>query len=148
MPDKPLAFDEARYREAKLREIEARILRDGAHVARPHADRARQFMPFAALKGYHEMARSREWRPEERREVTPEAARELSQTMGALRKGDVVRVVHYEDGAYVATVGAMSEVIETKGILVVVRKSISFEDVYALEVVSGFVEKLDEKRAD
>lgn len=46
---------ERAYREAKLREIERRIAADGPHAARAHALRARQFMPFAALKGYEEL---------------------------------------------------------------------------------------------
>ncbi|MBQ3106857.1 MAG: hypothetical protein IJC51_05270 [Eggerthellaceae bacterium] len=59
MPDN-LSAQERAYRAAKLREINERVLRDGPHQARPHADRARQFMPFSALKGYHELARSME----------------------------------------------------------------------------------------
>lgn len=30
-----------------------------AHVARPHPDRARQFLPFAALTGYYDLVRER-----------------------------------------------------------------------------------------
>lgn len=60
MPDN-LSARERAYRAAKLREIDERVLHDGPHQARPHADRARQFMPFSALKGYHELARSMEY---------------------------------------------------------------------------------------
>ena len=40
------------YREAVLRDVKRHVAACGPHVARPHASRARQFMPFAALKGY------------------------------------------------------------------------------------------------
>lgn len=47
-----------------LKAIEARIAADGVHVAQPHADRARQFMPFAALKGYEDLVADVEAVPE------------------------------------------------------------------------------------
>ena len=51
---------EAQRRRAILQDIEKRRSIDGEHVARAHPDRARQFMPFAALKGYDELVRERE----------------------------------------------------------------------------------------
>ena len=55
-----LSHQERAYREALLRDIERRVAQNGPHVTRAHPDRARQFMPFAALKGYHELAKSKE----------------------------------------------------------------------------------------
>lgn len=55
-----LSAQEREYRSIKLLEIERRIQTDGPHRAVPSAQRARQFMPFAALKGYHELAHSKE----------------------------------------------------------------------------------------
>lgn len=52
---------ELQHQVAVLQAIEARIAQDGVHVARPHADRARQFMPFAALKGYEELVAEQEY---------------------------------------------------------------------------------------
>jgi predicted Fe-S protein YdhL (DUF1289 family) len=56
------AWDEAegRHRAAVLAALAEREEREGAHVARAHPDRARQFMPFAALKGYRELIEQRE----------------------------------------------------------------------------------------
>ena len=124
---------ERAYRESVLRDIERRIEADGPHEARPHPDRARQFMPFSALKGYHEMAASKELVPEPRREMTEERALALSQRMGTLKKGNLVRVIHYEGGAYVETVGAVSEVVEAYRMLRIVRKPIAFEDIWEIE---------------
>ena len=39
---------------------------------RPRADRAQQFMPFAALKGYYDLIRERERVAEPKRELTDE----------------------------------------------------------------------------
>lgn len=55
-----LSAQEREYRSIKLVELERRLQADGPHQAQAHPQRARQFMPFAALKGYHELAHSKE----------------------------------------------------------------------------------------
>ena len=55
---------------------------------RPRADRAQQFMPFAALKGYYDLIRERERVAEPKRELTDEAREAAGQGVGvaALRE--------------------------------------------------------------
>ncbi len=59
MPDQQphtrITAEERVRRNIILRDIHTQIAKNGPHVARPHADRARQFMPFDALQGYDEM---------------------------------------------------------------------------------------------
>lgn len=55
-----LSNSERTYRETKLRDIEERIRQHGPHVAQAHPSRAKQFMPFAALKGYHQLLAEKE----------------------------------------------------------------------------------------
>ncbi len=55
-----LSNSERAYRETKLRDIEERIRQHGPHVAQAHPSRAKQFMPFAALKGYHQLLTEKE----------------------------------------------------------------------------------------
>lgn len=124
---------EQAYRAAVLRDIAARERAEGPHVARAHADRARQFMPFAALKGYHEMAQEQEAVREPRHDMTEERALALSKEVAGLRKGDVVRVVHYEGSAYCTAVGAVAEVDEAFRSLTVVKRRIAFDDVLSIE---------------
>lgn len=52
MPRGPIGPAERQYRLAVLADIERRVAEDGPRIARPDPMRARQFMPFAALKGY------------------------------------------------------------------------------------------------
>ena len=127
-----LSAQEIAYRESVLRDVRERVRRDGPREAVAHPGRAAQFMPFAALKGYHELARSKELVPEPRREMTDERALELTRAIGALRKGDVVRVVHYEGDGYVETVGAVSEVVEQFRFLRIVLKEIAFDDIFSI----------------
>lgn len=47
-----ISHAERERRQAVLDDIVRRVREDGPHIARPSSERARQFMPFAALKGY------------------------------------------------------------------------------------------------
>ena len=49
------------------------------------ADRAKQFMPFASLKGYYEMTRKREHIREPRRELSEDSAEELNRKLCAVQ---------------------------------------------------------------
>ena len=52
-----ISADERAYRKRVLDDIARRIAEEGVHTAVPGDDRGRQFMPFAALKGYDEIVR-------------------------------------------------------------------------------------------
>lgn len=64
MPNTNTANYELEHQVTVLKAIETRIAQDGVHTAKPHADRARQFMPFAALKGYEELVAEAEIIPD------------------------------------------------------------------------------------
>jgi len=100
------------------------------------ADRAAQFMPFAALRGYYDLVRRRERVVEERHELTEEEARELNEVASRIRKGVMVEVVHYDHDAYVTTRGVVTRVDETFGVLTVVKRVISFEDIRSMRVIT------------
>ena len=51
---------ELEYRTKILSAIERNMQKNGCHAAQPHDSRARQFMPFAALKGYADMVQQEE----------------------------------------------------------------------------------------
>ena len=52
-----ISADERAYRERVLNDIARRVAEEGIHAAVPGDDRGRQFMPFAALKGYGDIVR-------------------------------------------------------------------------------------------
>lgn len=102
---------------------------------RPRADRAAQFMPFAALRGYYELIRRQERVVEPRHELTPEEAEELSQVVAQVRRGDVVRVCFYDNDAYVTRTGCVARIDLIYRELVVVETSIALDDIRSLEIV-------------
>ena len=54
---------------------------------RPRADRAQQFMPFAALKGYYDLIRERERVVEPKRELTDEQKEKVRRSLKAMYVG-------------------------------------------------------------
>lgn len=52
-----ISADERAYRSRVLDDIARRVTEEGIHTAIPGDDRGRQFMPFAALKGYDDIVR-------------------------------------------------------------------------------------------
>lgn len=95
-------------------------------------NRAKQFMPFMALKGYFDLCREKERQPEPRHELTEEEALALSQVIAQLRKGDLARVVFYDKDAYVPCEGVVTEVVPELGFIRIVRREIPFSDVLSI----------------
>ena len=108
------------------------------HVARAHPDRARQFMPFAALKGYYDLVRTCERVIEPRHEPTEEDIARISARLADVRKGSIVRAVHYaeSEGASIETSGVVARIDPTFQTIVVGATAIAFSDLGDIEIVS------------
>lgn len=99
----------------------------------PRAERAKQFMPFAALKGFEECLKAKEKIIVEKREFSEEFARVLDLKMHCIRKNDVVTVVYYSKGEYLKRTGMVARIDESARILQIVNTKIGFEDIYDVE---------------
>ena len=96
---------------------------------RPRADRAQQFMPFAALKGYYDLIRERERVAEPKRELTDEQALELSRKLSQLKRREMACIVHYDGEAYVTARGLVSDIDLAARTVTVVRTRIPLDDI-------------------
>lgn len=107
------------------------------HVARKHPDRARQFLPFAALKGYYDLVRTRERVAHARHEATDEDVARLSAVLARVAKGDTVRAVHYveHEAAYVETTGVVRAVDTAFQTLAIGSTDIAFSDLSDLAIL-------------
>ena len=105
----------------------------GRTSAARHADRAAQFMPFAALTGYYDLVRECERVTEPRRDPSEEEAGRISAELAAVHKGALVRATHYERDAYVTTEGVVTRVDPVTRELTIVRTRIPFDDVWRVE---------------
>jgi len=93
-------------------------------------DRAKQFMPFAALKGYPEALAKKEKIVVPKVEVSEEYAQMLDQKLRKVTKNDIITVVYFSDGEYLKKTGMVSRIDETARILKVVNTKILFDDIY------------------
>lgn len=100
---------------------------------RPRADRAAQFMPFAALTGYYRLVREQERIGEPRHEPTDEEAEALSRALLGLRKGDLARVTYYDWDSYVTRTGVVEAVEPAFRRLRLGGTSVPFDDIRAIE---------------
>ena len=94
-----------------------------------NAERARQFMPFAALRGFEELIREQERKPEPRRTLSEEDATVLSRKLAHIRRGMVVCVTHYDKTAYRTTIGMVSDIDFATRSLRIVMTLIRFDDI-------------------
>ena len=96
------------------------------------ADRAKQFMPFSPLRGYGDELKEKEKIISQKKELTEEQSRVLSETVRDLKKGDVVKVVYYSGDGYVEKTGAVSLIDTAIGNIRIVKTIIHFSDVYSI----------------
>ncbi|MBQ4121385.1 MAG: YolD-like family protein [Clostridia bacterium] len=97
-------------------------------------ERAKQFMPFDALKGLNEELRRREKKMlrEERRVLFEEEAEKLSSRLARLQVGDEVEAVFYENGYYLTLCGKAESVNRSFGFLTIGERRVYFADLYRL----------------
>lgn len=104
-------------------------------LGRPHPDRARQFMPFSALKGYYKLVQEQEREVQEKRELTPEKAQEISQALATIKPGNMVQLTFYDKNAYITRKGVITNMDCTYRKLTLVRQSILFDDIYTIQLL-------------
>ena len=97
------------------------------------SDRAKQFMPFSALKGYYDFIYEREKVSMPKKDLSEDECAVLSSKLAAIKKGQVLKVIYYRDGEYVKQVGCVSKVDFTFRKLTLVKTEIDFDDVYDVE---------------
>ena len=93
-------------------------------------ERAKQFMPFAALKGYPEALAKKEKIVVPKAEVSEEYAQMLDQKLRRVSKNDIITVVYFSNGEYLKKTGMVSRIDETARVLKVVNTKILFDDIY------------------
>ena len=97
-------------------------------------ERAKQFMPFAALKGYPEALAKKEKIVVPKAEVSEEYAQMLDQKLRRVSKNDIITVVYFSNGEYLKKTGMVSRIDETARVLKVVNTKILFDDIYDILV--------------
>ena len=99
-------------------------------------ERAKQFMPFDAMKGLKEALREREERHlrEEKRELSEEAAERLSAQINRVTKGALVKVQYYKAFHEMTLQGKVTNIDFVYRYLVIGEERIYFDDLYKLTI--------------
>jgi len=100
----------------------------------PIEERAKQFMPFAALRGLPDALAAKEKILVPKIELSPEMAEELDRQMHRLAKGKMATVVYFHKGEYIKITGLVARIDETSHVLQIVNTKIRFEDILQIEV--------------
>lgn len=126
----PTAFERLADPEGRRRAADPNLTANGAL----RANRAAQFMPFAALTGYYELVRKQEITVEPKRELTEEKALVLSKKLEGLKRGDLVRVTYYDAYGYRSRTGILDEALPTFKLLKLRDIAIDFDDIQDIEL--------------
>lgn len=93
--------------------------------------RAKQFMPFAALKGYSDTLKRKEKVIVPQKEFFEEYQEEIDWKLKHISKNDIVTVVYFKKGEYITTTGMVSE-IDTR-FLTIVKEKIPIGNIFKIE---------------
>lgn len=96
-------------------------------------NRAKQFMPFASLKGYYDLILEREKIIEPKKKLTYEMKENLSRIIISLKKSDFIKIKFYEDTGYVIKEGVITDLNIDLKTIKILKKQIKFEDIFSIE---------------
>ena len=98
------------------------------------ADRARQFMPFAALTGYYEVIKQREKIIEPRKELSEDEAEILSDKLNKVQKGMPITLTYYKEDCYEILTGLVSNIDPIYRTITIVKTKIAIDDIYDIKI--------------
>lgn len=97
-------------------------------------NRAKQFVPFAAVKGFEEALRAKERIVVEKIELSDERKAELDFKLRQIKKRDIITVVYFDKDEYVKVEGMVSRFDTDARVLKVVNTKINFDDIYNITI--------------
>lgn len=96
-------------------------------------DRAKQFLPFDALKGFSAALREKERNVVERKDILDDEINLLNQKILLLHCGMIVEAIYYCKDEYLKVCGLISKVNFLEKYFVIVKTKIYFKDLYSLQ---------------
>lgn len=103
------------------------------HPKMERSNRAKQFMPFDALKGFREALAEKERIIVPKKELSEERKAELNEKLHQLQRLDIVTAEYFSDGEYVQITGVVSAIDKAGRILKIVNTKVPFDDIFDLQ---------------
>lgn len=95
-------------------------------------DRACQFLPFDALKGFKEALKLQEKNIQNKKSLSEDLNYILNLKLKELKKGDNVKVKYFNNFEYIETIGIFIEINYTFKYLLLSNSKIFFEDIFEI----------------
>ena len=95
-----------------------------------NSDRAKQFMPFDALKGLKEEIKKREKIKVSKKELSPDGIEMLEYKLQQLKKGMMIKVIYFLNNEYLALEGMVSNIDLIEHTISIVKTKIPIKDIY------------------
>ena len=94
-------------------------------------ERAKQFMPFDALKGFKEALREKEKIVVDKIDLGEDAIIEINNILTTLKIGDIVKVVYFKENEYIEVTGMISKI--KNDFFVIFKEKIMYNNIYRIE---------------
>lgn len=95
-------------------------------------DRAKQFLPFDALKGFKEALKEKEIVLVDQKELLEDEIELLNQKIIQLKTGMMIQVVYFNKQEYIKVIGLVSKVNFIEKYVIVITTKIYFKDIISL----------------
>ena len=92
-------------------------------------NRAKQFMPFDALKGFREALADKERPIVPKKELSEERKAELDSKLRKIHQLDTITAEYFQDGAYLQVTGEVSGIDEISRVLKIAGMGIPIDDI-------------------
>lgn len=97
------------------------------------SNRAKQFAPFAALKGFEEAIKAKETVYISKKDITKECEEEINEKLCILKNSDMVSITFYTINAYQQITGMVSEINAKAQYIKVVETKIPFKQIVRID---------------
>ena len=97
------------------------------------SERARQFMPFASLRGYYDLISETQRLKEDKRELSEDDIAKLNEKLLQIKKGMIIEVVYYDVDSYVKLEGMVAYIDTTFKNITIIKTTIDFEDIFDIK---------------
>ena len=96
------------------------------------ADRARQFLPFDALKGYKEAIKEKQIKIVNKKDLSEDDAKMLDYKLNQVQVGMMIKVIYYLENNYVSLEGMVSKIDKENNVLMIVKNKINIKDIISI----------------
>lgn len=93
------------------------------------ADRARQFLPFDALKGYRQAIANKNKIIISKKELSEDDAENLSYKFKQLKVGKMVKIIYFDGKDYISIEGMLSKISLDEKYIKIVKEKILIQDI-------------------